>query len=82
MTKFRKTAITGSFAATAPAQAGNNGAFVAGLIGGAVVTGIIAANTAPVYGAPVYPARCWYQPQVVGYDQYGRQVIQNVRYCQ
>jgi phosphoribosylcarboxyaminoimidazole (NCAIR) mutase len=92
MTNLRKTSVTAiaaaallaasTFATTTPAQAGNYNGFVAGLIGGAVVTGIIAANTAPVYATPVYQAHCWYQPQVIGYDNYGRQVVQNVRYCQ
>jgi hypothetical protein len=62
----------GSFAAAAvtapaPAQARNEGAIAAGVVGGLAVGAIIGANSRPVYAYPAYrPA-----PGYVVYESYG-----------
>jgi len=64
----------------APTQANANG-WGAALVGIGVATAIVAATTPhPVYAAPVYRA-CTYQDVLVGYDKYGRPVIQRNRVC-
>lgn len=83
--------IAGSLISVAPAARAHDGVGVgiaAGLLGGAIVGGAIAASRpAPVYGEPVYvgapppPAGCYWQRQRVWDDYYGVWRVHPVRVC-
>ena len=83
--------IAGSLVSVTPAARAGDGVGVgiaAGLLGGAIVGGAIAASRpAPVYGEPVYvdapppPASCYWQRQRIWDDYYGVWRVRPVRVC-
>jgi len=80
--------IAGSLVSVAPAARAYDGVGVAaGLLGGAIVGGAIAASRPyPAYGAPVYvdgppPGGCYWQRQRVWDDYYGVWRVRPVRVC-
>ena len=82
--------IAGSLVSVAPAARAHDGVGVgiaAGLLGGAIVGGAIAASRPyPAYGAPVYvdgppPGGCYWQRQRVWDDYYGVWRVRPVRVC-
>jgi hypothetical protein len=73
-----------SLAAPQQAHANNGGAFVGGLVAGAIIG---TALTRPVYAAPAYGVvyapvqHCWYQKEFVGYNYKGQKMYQKVQVC-